>query len=407
MVDPGETADGWDGMREVTELLEREADQLTASITQLLQQRLDPYRLLERDQVAPGVATSLHFGVDALRHRRPPSKEETEELATVAETRALQGLPFESVLDAYRLGTHVVWARCRVLAERIGVDPASLLEAAEIIWQWSEQVTAKAAATHRHTELALARHDQQHRTNFLRGAVLGTLDTAKLGDQAPLYGLDPEEDYLAFRAAPGSRARLYDLERALLVAAEIEGRGALVGLIDSDVVGLAPAGLRREDLADLGVVVGLGPLVPLSSASASFAIASRVLRTALRFGRHGVFDLRSMGLTVAVASEAELGDELVERYLEPLASLRDGGRPVEKSLECFLASGLHVEAAAGALFVHPNTLRYRLRRFEQVTGASLDRIEDVVGIWWALKWRQIRPAGSGERAPVAGPDPMP
>lgn len=406
MVDPEHAACGWDGIRAVADLLDQEADKLTASITELLQERLDPYGSLSLDEVAPGVATSFRFGVDALRDRRPPSDEETEELATVAEMRARQGLPVESVLDAYRLGTHVTWARCRVHAERIGVDPVSLLEAAELVWQWSEQVTAKAAATHRHTELALARHDQQHRTNFLRGAVLGSLDAAKLRDQAPLYGLDPQVDYLAFRAAPGPRARLYEVGRALLVAADIEGQGALVGLIDSDVVGLAPAGLRHEDLTELGIAVGLGPLGPLSSASASFAVASRILRSALSFGLQGVFELRSLGLLVAVASEAELGDELVGRYLEPLASLRDAGRPVETSVEHFLASGLHVEAAASTLFVHPNTLRYRLRRFEQVTGASLDSIEDVVGIWWALKWRQIRPDGSAP-APDRVVDPGP
>ncbi|MHB8594291.1 MAG: PucR family transcriptional regulator [Acidimicrobiales bacterium] len=404
MVDAAHAAGGWQGMRAVADLLDQEADKLTASITTLLQGRLDPYGSLSLDEIAPGVATSFRFGVDALRDRRPPSEEETEELATVAETRARQGLPFESVLAAYRLGTHVTWSRCRVHAERIGVDPASLLEAAELVWQWSEQVTAKAAATHRHTELALVRHDQQHRTNFLRGAVLGLLDAAKLRDQAPLYGLDPQVDYLAFRAAPRSKAASYEAERALLVAADIEGQGALVGLIDSDVVGLAPAGLRSEDLAELGIAVGLGPLGPLSSAAASFSVASKILRSALSFGLQGAFELRSLGLLVAVASEAELGDELVGRYLEPLASLREAGRPVETSLKQFLASGLRVEAAASSLFVHSNTLRYRLRSFERVTGASLDRIEDVVGIWWALKWRQIRPDGSAA-APERVVDP--
>lgn len=404
--DPALAASGWEGMREVADILGHEANELTALITALLQERLEAYRSLSLEEIAPGVATSLLFGVDALRDRRAPSRQETEELATVAETRARQGLPFESVLEAYRLGTHVTWARCRMHAERIKVDPASLLEAVELVWQWSELVTAKAAATHRRTEVALARHDQQHRTNFLRGAVLGSLDAAKLRDQAPLYGLDPQADYVAFRAAPGSRTPFYEVEQALLIAADIERQGALVGLIDSDVVGLAPASLCREDLAELGIAVGLGPPGPLSSASASFAAASRVLRSALSFGLQGVFELRSLGLLVAIASETELGDELVGRYLGPLASLRDAGRPVEKSIEHFLACGLHMEAAASSLFVHPNTLRYRLKRFEQVTGASLGRIEDVVGIWWALKWRQICPDGSAVHPPrVVDPGP--
>jgi DNA-binding PucR family transcriptional regulator len=37
------------------------------------------------------------------------------------------------------------------------------------------------------------------------------------------------------------------------------------------------------------------------------------------------------------------------------------------------------------MFLHVNTVRYRLRRFEELTGTSLRRVEDLVQIWWALR----------------------
>ena len=52
---------------------------------------------------------------------------------------------------------------------------------------------------------------------------------------------------------------------------------------------------------------------------------------------------------------------------------------------------MRVEDAARALHVHPNTLRHRLRRFEEATGAALRRPTDLVELWWALerrRWRQ-------------------
>ncbi len=48
---------------------------------------------------------------------------------------------------------------------------------------------------------------------------------------------------------------------------------------------------------------------------------------------------------------------------------RAGGGLLE-TLVTFLDQGLSVEAAARALFVHANTVRYRLRRIHEVTGYS-------------------------------------
>ncbi|GMA31017.1 PucR family transcriptional regulator [Litorihabitans aurantiacus] len=42
--------------------------------------------------------------------------------------------------------------------------------------------------------------------------------------------------------------------------------------------------------------------------------------------------------------------------------------PLVETLAAYLESGRSLEAAARALFVHPNTVRYRLRRIAQVSG---------------------------------------
>lgn len=43
---------------------------------------------------------------------------------------------------------------------------------------------------------------------------------------------------------------------------------------------------------------------------------------------------------------------------------------------------------ARRLTVHPNTVRYRVKRFEQLTGLDLRRTEDLVTSWWLLNRRR-------------------
>ena len=55
---------------------------------------------------------------------------------------------------------------------------------------------------------------------------------------------------------------------------------------------------------------------------------------------------------------------LVERIVTPL---RGADSSVEETLRAYLDSGGHVEACARELYVHPNTVRYRLKRVSQIT----------------------------------------
>src|SRR5699024_8140904 len=56
---------------------------------------------------------------------------------------------------------------------------------------------------------------------------------------------------------------------------------------------------------------------------------------------------------------------LVRRVYEPL---RDAGSPLLDTLTTYLEHGTSLEATARLLFVHPNTVRYRLRRISELTG---------------------------------------
>ena len=71
--------------------------------------------------------------------------------------------------------------------------------------------------------------------------------------------------------------------------------------------------------------------------------------------------------------------------------VRAGGELLE-TLDGFFAAGGVLESAARALFVHPNTVRYRLRRVGEVTGLSPLQARDSFTLRIALTVGRLDPS---------------
>ena len=110
------------------------------------------------------------------------------------------------------------------------------------------------------------------------------------------------------------------------------------------------------------------------------------------------------GSAPAVASADDLGayrlllslqeDDGLRQYcddvLSPIEHTRSGnGDELLRSLEAFLEHNGSWEAAARALFCHRHTLRYRIRRVEQLTGRDFSHARDRIEFWLALRGREL------------------
>jgi purine catabolism regulator len=65
------------------------------------------------------------------------------------------------------------------------------------------------------------------------------------------------------------------------------------------------------------------------------------------------------------------------------------GGELMRSLEAFIECNGQWERAARQLFCHRHTLRYRIRRVEELTGRSLDSARDRIDFWLALRGREL------------------
>ena len=374
--------------------LESEGETLADAVVERIRAAVPDFRRLPRGTLRRAVQDTMRRELAALHDVRAPTPDELDGSARIARERAEQGLSVESVLHAHRVAVSVVWARFGELARERGAGVATVLAFSETLWRWADAVMDVVAAAHREVELQLAREEQQRRDAFVL-ALLTAGDTAELRRDAATYGVDPEREYVPFRA----RAHDRDPTKALAhrTALALAGDQGLVTGLDGDVIGIA----TRRPLPIAGLTVGVGRPSALDALPASFAEASRALQTAIAFGHEGVHSLADLSILPAVLVDGALGDAFVARYLEPLEAMGRHGAEVEATLRAWLEAGMRIDDTARALHVHPNTLRHRLRRFEESTDANLRSATNVMELWWALERRRLAGGGAAKQ-PDAG-----
>ena len=92
----------------------------------------------------------------------------------------------------------------------------------------------------------------------------------------------------------------------------------------------------------------------------------------------------------ALGGEAEARRRLVEDLYRPLVG---AGSALAETVSAYLEQAASLEAAARLLFVHPNTVRYRLRRVTDLTGYSPTETRDAFTLRVALTLGRLSTGG--------------
>lgn len=151
-------------------------------------------------------------------------------------------------------------------------------------------------------------------------------------------------------------------------------RAALCDVHGTWLVAIVSGTLSPTDkfLSDLMTVFGDGPVV-IGPTAPTLAAAHRSAAEAIA-GMNAVAGWSGAPRPVAarelLPERALLGDATAIAALEAevMRPLADAGPALTETLDAFLDSGGAIEACARKLFVHPNTVRYRLRRIADFTG---------------------------------------
>ncbi|SEH74796.1 DNA-binding transcriptional regulator, PucR family [Mycolicibacterium rutilum] len=152
------------------------------------------------------------------------------------------------------------------------------------------------------------------------------------------------------------------------------GRAALVDVHGTWLVAIVSGALSPTDrfLTELLAVFADGPVV-VGPTAPTLGTAHRSATEAIA-GMNAVAGWTGAPRPVAarelLPERALLGDATAIAALETevMRPLADAGPALTDTLDAFLDSGGAIEACARKLFVHPNTVRYRLKRIADFTG---------------------------------------
>ncbi len=236
--------------------------------------------------------------------------------------------------------------------------------------------------------------------DVLAEALAGHLYPEDLQARLRPFGIGEQVAVLAFRPPdPSAAAALVEriLQRERVPSLVAIRAGLLCAVIDPD--GVSPVELARKIRGELAARFGQ------VQAAASRAAATHSLRMAFHEARCALEAVRLRdGKAPEVASYADLGafqlllslqdDEALSSYCRSvLGPIEQGegdyGDELVRSLDVFIEHNGHWERAANALFCHRHTLRYRIRRIEQLTGRDFSNARDRIEFWLALRGREL------------------
>jgi hypothetical protein len=310
--------------------------------------------------------------------------------------RAEQGAPLPAILHSYRVAGTFIWTAMVAEAAADEGSAAALLPAASELWSIMDELSGAVTEAYRDSVAERTRSNAQTRNAMLDVLLRGDVgDGSRLWESATMLRLPHHGTFVVVVAGaprPGVEAiaraeevlRLRGLQSAWRV--EID---AHVG-----VVVLTPrAGVDRlcGHLAELAAgPVGVSePYEHLDRTPAALRRA-RLAYAAATPGGHDVVRYESVPVAVLLAGAPDMAAAVARTVLGPVLALPESEcDTLLGTLRTWFAEDGATSVAAAKLHVHRNTVRYRLRRLEELTGRSLSRPTGVAELHLALEAARI------------------
>jgi hypothetical protein len=369
---------------ETIERLQQSMGALGTAAMASMEQRLPWFRGMSaenRSWVGLVAQAGIAAFVDWVKHPERGRSAVAGEVFGTAPRELARAVSLQQAVEMVRVTIDVVEARVDELAA-----PGGEAELREAVLRYTREVAFAAARVYARTAEVRGAWDARLEALVVDSLVRGEVGEAVHSWASALNWSSTPVAVIAGTAEGGEPEGLIDDLRAIARRARLDLLAGVHG--DTLVVVLGGAADPLSAAHQFTGRFAPGPLVvgpvvaDLNSAASSAAAALAGMRAA-----HAWPDAPRPVLASDLLPERALdGDEaaraeLVEDIYEPLLS---GGSALIDTVMTYLEQGFSLEATARLLFVHPNTVRYRLRRVTDLTGLSPARGRMGFTLWVAI-----------------------
>ncbi|RNL60636.1 PucR family transcriptional regulator [Nocardioides marmoriginsengisoli] len=354
--------------------MEGVSEQVIAAVISEVPSYRDPFRGRMGRNIEVAVKVALDGFLDlASRREGIDAGEQVEAVLEAAYAlgrgEARSGRSMDALAQAYRVGARVAWREMSSAAVNNGLAATMLARLAELVFAYIDELSDASVSGHA-DELATSGRLRQRRLDRLTTRLIEGASESELAAAAERADWEPPASLTAV-VLPESKVRsvrgLLD-PRTLFLADD----ASTVDLASGSVVLLVPAAAGRSRtvllrvLADATAVVG--PARPWTQARSSYLRVAQ----AHQLGLTGDTDLHLARVVLNADTDA-LAD-LRARVLAPLDAVSATSRTkLTETLNAWLLHQGRRDDIAGALFVHPQTVRYRMGQLRDLYG---DRLTD-------------------------------
>jgi len=285
---------------------------------------------------------------------------------------ARSGRPIDALLSAYRVGARVAWRELSEAAVSAGLSATTIAQFAELVFAFIDQLSAASVSGHT---------DEQATAGRVRQRYLDVLTNQLLAGESPEIvrasaerASWPVPDTLTAVLLPADETRGIT---AIVSPQSLQSTVDLVGpdSVESWAVICVPDmhGTRRGVL--LSTLAGrhaiVGPSRPWLVVQASYGRAVRARQ--LPADGDDALDTDEHLVELVLGADQDAADDLRRRALAPLATLRPGAAErLAETLRSWLLHQGQRDAVAADLFVHAQTVRYRMNQLRELYGERLN-----------------------------------
>ncbi|QBR93104.1 PucR family transcriptional regulator [Nocardioides euryhalodurans] len=339
-------------------------DQLAATIEQAVQMALAGFLRVASSTTDPGT----------------PLTPTLEGAYALGRGEARAGRSADALLSAYRVGARVSWRELSATAVAAGVPAQAVASFAELVFAYIDELSAASVAGHTDELETSGRVRQRYLDQVAAGLLRGESPESLAPDVERADWKPPRTLTAVLLPEAQVRPVLGLVPSGALVPSEhgLPEEG-LAAVLVPDMEGRSRTRLLRV-LTDRHAVVG--PARPWPEVRASFDRAVRALP--LRRTASTVDTDQNLPALVVNADPEALAD-LRAVALAPLADVRPStAEKLEATLRSWLLHQGRREDVAADLFVHPQTVRYRMNQLRELYGDRLEDPDTVLALTLAL-----------------------